>query len=209
MSQKRKYIISVFLIWLFTISGIIGLQSVYRDWFLALTPLDLIFYLIIIVWNSQQPVRLGICLLIPFVIGFCAELLGVHFGWIFGTYAYGNSLGIKFLEVPLVIGINWATLVYCTAAIVQYLTKNSLLQVFGASLLMVFLDFGIEISAPQLDFWEFKDGIVPLQNYLGWFGTSLLAHYIFQKLNSSYNIAIAAHIYAAIALFFTSIYLLS
>ena len=33
---------------------------------------------------------------------------------------------------------------------------------------MILLDFIIEI-APRFDFWVFKDGIVPITNYFGWF----------------------------------------
>ena len=48
---------------------------------------------------------------------------------------------------------------------------------------MVFIDLFIEPVAPILDFWEFKDNIVPASNYMGWFLTGIITQTnIFQKI---------------------------
>ena len=59
--------------------------------------------------------------LIAFAIGFSAELIGVHSGMLFGNYSYGNNLGLKLAEVPLIIGINWGVLAVTSASITETL----------------------------------------------------------------------------------------
>ena len=45
--------------------------------------------------------------LIVYTVTFSLEVLGTSTGIIFGSYTYGNTLGLKFLGVPLIIGFNW------------------------------------------------------------------------------------------------------
>jgi putative membrane protein len=44
--------------------------------------------------------------LIIAVAGFFIEAIGVNTGLIFGNYVYKTTLGWKFLETPLIIGVN-------------------------------------------------------------------------------------------------------
>ena len=204
MNSGRKYYISVFIIWLFTISGIIGISIGYRDWFLGLTPLNLLIYLAVILWNEQFENRLLLALLIPFGIGMFAELLGVNYGLIFGNYAYGENLGYKIAGVPLMIGINWAVLTYCSAVIGCKIHSNVLISSLIGATFMTALDVIIEVSAPRFDFWEFEGGVVPLQNYVGWWVTAFLAQILFQKMVKYGKYTIAMHIFISIFVFFTT-----
>ncbi len=204
MQIRRKSIISITLIWIFNLSGIIGVLVGYEDWFLSLTPLHLLIYLMLILWNSNVNKRLLLGLAIPFGIGMIAEFLGVHYGFIFGEYTYGENLGVKIFEVPLMIGVNWVILVYCTAAIANRCSNSAVIASFIGAILMVILDMVIEVSAPRFDFWEFKNGIVPLQNYIGWFVIAFIGHLLFQKLVKTLHTIIAIHIFIAIAVFFTT-----
>ncbi len=200
---KDKLGISVFIIWLFTISGIIGILIGYEDWFLPLTPLNLFIYLVLILWNSPKTIPLLAALMIPFCIGMVTEFLGVQYHLIFGSYDYGQNLGYKIGGVPWIIGVNWALLVYCTAAIAQRLHKNLWITALIAAMLMVAMDGIIEVSAPRFDFWEFEGGIVPLQNYIGWLCTAFVAHLFFQKVTKAFCLKISVHIFIAILVFFT------
>lgn len=201
---NRRLLISIILIWLFNVSGIIGIILGYEDWFISLTPLNLFIYLTLIFWNSPKLSNLLFALIIPFFIGMFTEYLGVNFGLIFGIYQYGQSLGYKIAGVPLMIGVNWAILVYCTAAIVKKIHKNLIISSILGAVLMVALDVIIEVSAPRFDFWQFKDGIIPLQNYIGWLGTAFIAHILFQKVYKTIQYKISIHIFIAIWLFFTT-----
>ena len=129
-----------------------------------------------------------------FLAGFFIEVIGVHTGAIFGEYWYGQTLGTKILEVPLVIGANWLLLIYCSATITQkfceilkkYLFKNSnfdnvYLKAIFASLSMVCLDYLIEPVAIYLDFWHWQNEEIPIQNFQAWFLIALLLSYIFLK----------------------------
>ncbi|WP_299244879.1 carotenoid biosynthesis protein [uncultured Aquimarina sp.] len=204
MSAERRLVISIILIWLFNISGIIGILIGYDDWFLPLTPLNLLLYLVLIIWNSKFSKFLILGLLIPFSIGMITEYLGVNHGLIFGNYQYGENLGFKILGVPWIIGVNWALLVYCTSAISKKIHHNLVFSSFIGAVLMVALDVIIEVSAPRFDFWEFKNGIVPLQNYVGWLVTAFIAHLLFQKVCKILHYGISIHTFVAIFIFFTT-----
>ncbi|MHA7055691.1 carotenoid biosynthesis protein [Aquimarina sp. M1] len=204
MHPERKLLISIILIWLFNVSGIIGILSGYENWFLPLTPLNLLLYLGLILWNSNLNKKLILALSIPFFIGMITEYLGVNYGLIFGNYKYGNNLGSKVLGVPWIIGVNWTLLVYGTAAISKKIHHNVIVSSCIGGVLMVALDVIIEVSAPRFDFWEFKDEVVPLQNYIGWFITASLAHLLFQKVYKTLQYALSIHIFIAIFIFFTT-----
>jgi len=202
MIVDKKLSISIFIVWLFSVSGIIGILIGYKNWFLSLTPLHLSVYFLLIIWNSSDKLKIISHLSIPFFVGLLAEFLGVNYGLIFGDYTYGENLGYKIYGVPILIGINWAILVYSSAAIAKRICPGWVSCSIFAAILMVFLDLIIEISAPRFDFWEFKGGLVPIQNYIGWFVVSLVVQLIFQKLQRSYNYKLAIHIFLAIAIFF-------
>ncbi len=200
---SKKQHISIGIIWLFNICGILGILLGYEQWFLGLTPLHLLIYLILIFWNDAITKKLIVALCIPFIMGMITEYLGVNYGLIFGAYEYGANLGFKVWGVPLIIGVNWTILTYCTAAVANKIHTHLVISSLIAAVLMVALDVIIEVSAPRFDFWEFDNGIVPLQNYLGWFIVAFVVHMLFQRLiKAQYTISI--HIFIAIFIFFTT-----
>ena len=90
MISKYKIATSIFIIWLFNISGILGILSSNSDWFLKLTPINLSMYVILIIWNAKDlSKKFLLAFFIPFLIGFITEYLGVNYGLIFGSYSYG------------------------------------------------------------------------------------------------------------------------
>ena len=195
---------SLVLLWSFTFFGVIGILSPYEHWFLVLTPLNLLMYFVVVLWNIERFKKTYfIPLLIPFVIGFIVEALGVNFGWIFGDYTYGKNLGQKILGVPIMICINWLVLTACTSQLAKSFTSNYWLSCFIGALMMTVLDVIIEVSAPRFDFWEFKGGEVPFQNYIGWLITAFLAHLAYQKFNVPTNKIVSIHVMLAITIFFS------
>jgi putative membrane protein len=201
--KQHKLLISIFLVWLFHVSAIIGIKLQYADFFLPLTPLNLLLCFGLILWNIPNlNAKDMLLLLVPFAFGMVAEWLGVNYGLIFGDYSYGNNLGPKIWGVPWMIGINWAILVFLSASIAQRFTKNLWIGAAIGAALMVTLDFIIEIVAPYFDFWEFECNIVPLQNYIGWFVVSFLAHLIYQKFFHKHQFALGIWMYLAFVVFF-------
>ena len=195
---------SIFIIWLFAISGIIGVSSGAQDWFLSLTPLNLLLSLAMVLWHIKAyNYKVIVGLAIPFFLGFIAEALGVNFGLIFGTYTYGENLGYKVFGVPLMICVNWTLLTATTADVAKYISKNTVISALIGAALMTGLDFILEVSAPRFDFWEFEDGVVPIQNYTGWFVTAFIAHLGYQSFEVKTNTIISWHVLISIILFFT------
>ena len=202
MSFKIKVYIG--LVWLFTISGILGIISTASSRFLALTPLYLsLNFLIILLCVKDQSIRVLKGISIPFILGFITEVLGVNLGLVFGSYTYGENLGLKIFEVPLIICLNWCLLTIVSADVGKLITRNKGLRILSGALLMILLDFLIEISAPRFDFWVFKDGIVPMKNYVGWFLVAFISHWWYQSFKINTNSKISCHIITCLFLFFS------
>ena len=192
------------LIWLFTISGILGIISSASEWFLALTPLYLSLNLIIILLCiKDSPIRILKAISIPFFIGFVTEVLGVNFGLIYGSYTYGENLGLETFGVPLIICLNWSLLTIVSADVGKFIIQNKYIRILIGALVMTLLDVLIEISAPRFDFWIFKDGIVPLKNYFGWFLVSSISNWWYQSFKIDTNSKISFHVITCLFLFFS------
>ena len=203
MILKNKISISIFIIWLFNISGILGILSSNSEWFLKLTPINLSMYVILIIWCAEH-IRNTFLLafFIPFVIGFITEYLGVNYGLIFGSYSYGDNLGLKLAGVPLMICVNWAVLTIITADISSILHKNIFVQSLLGGFIMMLLDLMIEVSAPRFDFWAFENSVIPIKNYVAWFIIGSIAHYLYRQVNTNTNKKVSIHIFVAITIFF-------
>ena len=202
--MNSKTYICIGLVWLFTISGILGIISSASSWFLALTPLYLGFnFLVILLCLKDQKIRVLKAISIPFILGFITEVLGVNFGLIYGSYTYGENLGLKIFDVPLIICLNWCLLTIVSADVGKLITRNKGSRILSGALLMILLDFLIEISAPRFDFWEFKDGIVPISNYFGWFLVASISHWWYQSFKINTNSKISCHIITCLFLFFS------
>lgn len=205
MIAKNKIFVSIFIIWLFNISGILGILSSCSSWFLGYTFLNLLIYLVLIIWNLEHMSKqFLIAFSIPFFIGFFTEYLGVNYGLLFGTYSYGNNLGIKIWGVPLMICVNWSLLTMITADLSSLINKNIFVRSLIGGLLMMILDVIIEVSAPRFDFWEFENNNVPLKNYIAWFLIGSIAHYFYNKTLLKTNMKLSIHILVAITFFFFS-----
>lgn len=101
--------------------------------------------------------------------GFLVEVIGVKYGLPFGEYFYGDNLGFKLWQVPLVIGLNWVLLIYMSVNSAKLFFKNKLAQALFAALLMLVIDFSIEPIAASLDFWYWLNLDAGFLNYLSWF----------------------------------------
>jgi putative membrane protein len=176
----NKNNISVFAIWLVTISGLIGIYLGHLDWFISKTPLNLILGATLLYWNfpPKNGLRSWLVWLIVYSIGMTVELIGVNTSLLFGNYHYGENLGIKIMGVPLLIGINWVVLTFLTASLAKRYIANKWLAILTGSILMVGLDFFIEPIAPIFDFWHWAEGDAPIRNFIDWFIVSFILQMI-------------------------------
>jgi putative membrane protein len=207
MQLAHRSVISAALVWVFHIAAVVGCALGFCDWFTEKTPLNLL--LIASIVALDHPPREIFRMAIPFAIGMIAEWIGVHTGWLFGDYSYGNNLGWKIWEVPMLIGMNWLILIYAGSAITAKTGWNNTFRAISTAGLITSLDFLIEQVAPQLHFWSFKNGEVPFSNYAGWLIVSFIASYLYiltGKENRSPFLGI--HIFFAILFYFVSINIL-
>jgi putative membrane protein len=192
------------LLLLFYFFGLLGIAlPEYRNLFLPLSPLNLILTLVIFykVNNDFSP---RFCLLssLIFLIGFSVEAVGVATGALFGSYAYGDIFGFKIFDTPALIGVNWLFLALSTYGIVQYFTKKSLWLILLPPLLMTALDYFVEPVAIALGFWHWENNVIPLQNYMMWFVTSLVIHGLIHLFRPTINAKISFVVFSVQLVFF-------
>ena len=169
----------------FFIFYIVGTVGMCLPWtfplFVKLIPLALVlnlFYLIYFHKDRNKIKDISLFALI-FILGFGIEVLGVKTGKIFGVYYYGDSLGPKLWEVPLTIGFNWLILTYTTASLSDKFKIPLSFKILLGALMMLALDLILELDAASMDMWYWPNNeVVPLSNYLVWFGLAVLFHII-------------------------------
>jgi len=156
--------------------GIVSLMvNDLRNVVLPLSPYTLLLSFLILMNSYRWKSPVVWVAILVFLLGFTAEWVGVQKGWLFGVYHYGSNLGPKLAGVPLIIGINWAMLTLATGAAAASMLKNRWAIVVVASLLMTGLDYVMEPVAVENGYWYWKDGKIPLYNYVCWFLVALLA----------------------------------
>ena len=206
-----KYQIATSIAIFFHLIGLTGILFFDRSIFIQLTPFNLLLSFLLLVWTQQNKnTAFIIFTTLVFIIGFFVEVAGVNTGLLFGDYSYGKSLGIKALNVPFIICINWFIIIYCCGISTHTLLVKAIKKVAadsneppiilkamsvivdGATLAVVF-DWLMEPVAIKLDFWKWLgDGEIPAYNYICWFIISLLLLTIFHfcKFKKENNFAI-------------------
>ncbi|TKK70922.1 carotenoid biosynthesis protein [Ilyomonas limi] len=225
MHTKRLFTlqhIALFVVLLFHVSGAIGiLYTPYKDWFVQNTPLNLlIMAVLLIITQLQKNISFFLFFATACITGFVVELIGVGTGHLFGNYQYGKVLGIQYDGVPLLIGINWFIIMYCTGIISQSLQSWSTKQlavmqaevkpsvqfisfITDGALLATLFDFVMEPVAVRLGYWQWLgNGDIPLYNYTCWFVISMLLLAIFKLLPFEKNNPLAVHLFIIQLLFF-------
>ena len=160
---EPKTSFAIGLIWLFNITAIIGIGLGFQEWFIEKTYVNMLLYTVFLIALFPVNTSRNIFLFtIACLIGMSSEWIGVHTSWLFGSYYYGENLGIKLGGVPLLIGVNWAVLSLISADLVKKLNTSKYYKALLAASLMVGLDLLMEYAAPSLDFWYFDGEIAEL-----------------------------------------------
>lgn len=178
------------LLWVYGV-GLAGMLLPFsRELFMIITPLNLLFAALFLFWGRWPARQVIFTGLFVAVASFFIEAVGTNTGKIFGVYSYGRTLGPALLNTPLIIGLNWFLLIYCTNVISRLLWERlsigselsrkglpeSMFVIVTGSLLMVVYDLFLEPAAMRLDMWSWECGVIPFRNYLGWFFFSVLFH---------------------------------
>ena len=196
--------VSIIIIWLFHLSGLLGLLYIDKNLFASLTPLNLFISTTLLFVNQTNATRMKFFIVfVIFFVGMIAEILGVQYGLIFGNYEYGNNLGLKLLGVPILIGFNWVVLtVICGSISSKIFKKSKVLSIILGITLMLLIDITLEPIAPVLDYWEFSGSKAPLQNYIGWGITSLITQTLYQYFYKTKEFIFSINLFIAQFLFF-------
>lgn len=164
--------------------GVIGLLSPYHDLFLKATPFNILLSALLLFLNQRgKNPRFAVFCLVGYLFGYAIEVAGARTGMIFGEYSYGNALGMKILDVPVVMGLNWLLLVFSVGIICDKINTHYIgKSLIGASM-MVILDLFLEPVAVRYDFWTWTQGSIPVQNYLAWYCASFVLLLLFYGLS--------------------------
>ena len=208
-SEKDWFFIKNIIV--FYVIGIIGFSIKYTySIFIHLTPVVLLMSLALLFYYDRKNITTKKILFYVFIYisSLFIEMYGVNTGILFGDYTYGKGLGVKIIETPILIGINWVLMIYITSSIFTKLKPNFLSQVIIPSSLMVGYDIIMERAAPKIDMWSWANDIIPLQNFLMWGGLAILFHSIRYILKIEINNKMATPIFIAQVLLFVFIILL-
>ncbi len=194
----------------FYLVGVVGLiLPATFPLFVKLTAFALIFSMVgLFVFHPKERLNRDIpVFLLIFLMGMGVEVIGVNTGAIFGTYQYGDALGLKILNTPLLIGINWLFLTYTSVSISKKITRNSFGQYAIAPTIMLVYDLVLEQLAPHMQMWRFENGVIPIKNYIAWWCIGLVFVAILKgfKMNTKNPMAIV--LFGCQLLFFVLLYL--
>ncbi len=204
MSRNKsvKYLVLTGIIVIFHTVGLFGLFSGSRDYFLSLSPMNLLISLGCLVLSMRFSAKLAMDMALVGILGFTVEWIGVHTGYLFGDYAYGENLGWKWLDIPLIISINWIMLSFASIACVLHLTVPDWLKALLSALLMTGLDVLIEPVAIQSDFWSWNGGTIPIFNYVCWFLVSFPVHYYLIRRKTAQQNPVGIGLFLVLIVFF-------
>lgn len=207
--MRDRHRLSVVLLLIVYLVGFTGTAFYDADALMRLTPANLIFVALLFFRNASSPPPkyltwfLGIAL-----AGYLVELAGIRTGLIFGAYQYGAGLGLKLAGVPLIIGLNWALLIFSTSALLLPVKAVVGIRAALGACLMVAYDLLLEPVAIRFDFWSWDLGLIPLQNYLAWWLVSFLMLLGILKSKLDLRNQMAGWILGVQALFFLYLILL-
>ena len=195
MSEK----VSIGILMIIYLVGLLGIGLEIAPEIVKYTPINLILSIIIaLAFDKNKISSVVIFSTLVFVLGYGIEVAGVQTGKIFGQYTYGEILGPKLYNTPLMIGVNWVLVCYTAGYSVNaILPKLTILAKAAlASCLLVVLDCIIEPVAIEWTMWTWESHGVPLQNYLAWWVIGLIMSFIFFKCfnNSTNNVGVAVFI---------------
>lgn len=211
LNRFTKFDIATAIAVLFHTIGLVGLLYFDKKFFLNATPFNLLLSFALLLWTQQEKnINFFLFIIICFAVGISVEIIGINTGMLFGDYAYGDVLGVKLRNVPVLIGINWFIIIYCCGiGIHTLLTKainriaadtgkspaalKALSVIVDGATLAVFFDWLMEPVAVKLGYWVWNaDGLIPIFNYICWFAVSLLllAAFHFIKFNKQNKFAV-------------------
>jgi uncharacterized membrane protein len=129
---------------------------------------------------SSRSVLVGLAFLaVTAAVGFGVEAVGTHTGFPFGSYDYSGSLGARLLGVPLVIPLAWTMMAWPALSAARRLVDGHLTTAVVGGWALASWDLFLDPQMVAAGHWQWahrSPGLqgIPLTNYLGWLGVSIL-----------------------------------
>ncbi len=178
--KKHLLLIVLTLFYLFGIAGHLWDRTL--PFVLSLTPFVLLsFTLIVLIPTVRDDKKMLLWFPLTYGATCALEAAGAATGLIFGPYHYGATLGPKLLEVPLIIGANWVIVVLGALRLSERLTVRPIPSALIVAALATGFDWVMEPVAIRLDYWTWHTAGIPLQNYVAWFVTAVIAAYFYRR----------------------------
>jgi len=189
--------------------GIFGFMNrTLQPVFQVLTPFGMLAAAVLLMYYHEPKNRKSWLVFSGIVLfGFVVELIGVNTQLLFGFYKYGESLGPKLWNTPLVIGFNWLVLVYCISALAKPIRDSWYFPIIGASCMVIF-DWIMEPVAIATDMWTWAFDSIPHKNYIDWLLVSGFLFLIIRILRVEINNRIAGVVLLMQFIFFLALNLL-
>lgn len=121
-----------------------------------------------LIFKKNLDSRLWVWAIATYLFTFFTEALGVATGQVFGEYYYGSGMIVKWLGVPFVIALNWTLLILAVNDLAARKTANPIIASVFTSVIIAIYDWFIEPVAISLDYWQWAEGVIPIQNYIAW-----------------------------------------
>ncbi|HPH84327.1 MAG TPA: carotenoid biosynthesis protein [Ferruginibacter sp.] len=216
-----KYQVATAIAILFHAIGLIGILFFDRSFFIQSTAMNLLLMFGLLIYTQDSPrYHFWLFMVLCIVVGIGIEIIGTQTGYLFGDYRYGTVLGPSVAAVPLIIGVNWFIIIYCSGISIhtilsgmidrlqahsggpKQLLKTISIVIDGATL-AVFFDWLMEPVAVKLGYWTWlANGEIPFYNYVCWFVVSVLLLLLFQKLPFPKKNKFAVHLFLIQIMFF-------
>jgi putative membrane protein len=195
----------IILVLILHVVGLLALASPLASWVVPLTPVNLVLTAAAMAVFAKLDRRTVLFAFVVGALGYFVEVLGVWTGRVFGEYAYGDVLGFKLLDVPVLIGLNWSMLVFAIGVPLSRTSMPVWVKVLMGSLAMVALDLLIEPVAIHLGFWSWEQTTVPVQNYVAWGLVSAVFFTLFFLLPVRRENPLARYVLVAQVIFFAGL----
>jgi putative membrane protein len=134
------------------------------------------------------------------VLGFTAEVIGVHLGWFFGHYLLRRYAGLQAVRRAAGHRLNWLILTYACGILAATCPARAAAHHPGGPA-HAGLDMCIEPVASTYDFWHWTANVIPFQNFRDWFILACVLQMLFNGRISKKSTRCAAGLPHAAAVF--------
>jgi len=205
LNQNTDKIVQIFIPVFYAV-GLAGfLIPLSYSYFEKLIPLVLILsFILLVIYHPKQSSNRSSILVFTgiYISGWIVEMIGVNTGIIFGEYSYGPNLGLKILNTPVIIGLNWLILVYITSSMFEKINIHTNYKILLASVSMLAYDIVLEQVAPLTGMWNWHEGNIPDRNYMAWFVIALIFHTLLKTVGIKTENAVSKNLYISQFVFF-------